>query len=219
MSRFYLPTKSFDDWKHLLADPKQWKANHSAYELASCWENANDFPPSIKNVFLRSNIPLFMNIEMVIGIPEHRVPLLGGGRPSQNDLWVLGRSGQELLSIAVEGKVKESFGPTLRNWLKEASAGKEKRLKQICSILGLSMPLPDLLRYQLLHRTASAMLEAERFTAKNALMMVHSFSSENIGFKDYIEFLNLFRITAQMNIIQCANVINDVSLYFCWIGE
>ena len=33
------------------------------------------------------------------------------------------------------------------------------------------------LRYELLHRTAAAVLEAQRFTTRYALMLVHSFSS------------------------------------------
>ena len=88
------------------------------------------------------------------------MPLPGGIRPSQSDVWVLARSGPELISIAVEGKVRKSFGPTLQDWMKDASVGKQERLEFIAHKLGLSLPLPPETRYQLLHRTASAVIEA-----------------------------------------------------------
>ncbi|MFA7012304.1 MAG: hypothetical protein WC202_05045, partial [Desulfobacterales bacterium] len=47
-------------------------------------------------------------------LPEHKVPLPGGSRSSQNDIWVLARSKGQLISIAVEGKVSETFGPTVQ---------------------------------------------------------------------------------------------------------
>jgi hypothetical protein len=37
----------------------------------------------------------------------------------------------------VEGEVSESFGPTLGEWLSEASPGKESRLKFLLRTLGL----------------------------------------------------------------------------------
>ena len=58
----------------------------------------------------------FADVEMLIGLPEHKVALPGGARASQTDLWVLARTNDDLISIAVEGKVRESFGPTLAEW-------------------------------------------------------------------------------------------------------
>ena len=42
--------------------------------------------------------------------------------------------------------------------------------------------------YQLLHRTATAILEAQRFAAHHALMLVHSFSAEDAWLDDYQAF-------------------------------
>ncbi|MBK5133894.1 hypothetical protein JJE00_05630, partial [Candidatus Bathyarchaeota archaeon] len=44
---------------------------------------------------------------------------------------------QELISIAVEGKVAESFGEHIVEWSKDKSAGKAVRLKFLCESLGL----------------------------------------------------------------------------------
>jgi len=35
---------------------KHWAKNHSAKALAYCWEEANDFPKSVKTVFNKSGI-------------------------------------------------------------------------------------------------------------------------------------------------------------------
>ncbi len=47
------------------------------------------------------------------------------------------------------------------------------------------------IRYQLLHRTASAVIEAERFKIDVAAMIVHSFSPERMWFESYVKFLEL----------------------------
>jgi hypothetical protein len=44
------------------------------------------------------------------------------------------------------------------------------------------------LRYQLLHRTASAVLEAQRYRAREAAMIVQSWSPERDGFDDFAAF-------------------------------
>ena len=105
---------------------------------------------------------MFPKIDLLLALPEHQVHLPGGARPSQNDIWALGRSQDQLVSIAVEGKVSEPFGPTIREWQAESSAGKTRRLAYLLSLLELPST-PESLRYQLLHRTASAIIEARRF--------------------------------------------------------
>ena len=61
---------------------------------------------------------------------------------------------------------------TLADWLKEASEGEEGRLKFLCDTLQAVNQPPPHLRYQLFHRAASAVLEAQRFRAPFAVMMV-----------------------------------------------
>ncbi len=110
MKRIYTPTRGADDWQRFLADPeKQWKTGFSARSLAYAWEEADGFPATVQTV-LRQSFPA---IEPLIILPEHRVALPGRGGASQNDVWVLGRSDGELVSIAIEGKVAEPFGLTV----------------------------------------------------------------------------------------------------------
>jgi hypothetical protein len=76
------------------------------------------------------------------------------------------------------------------------------------------------IRYQLLHRTASTIIEAEKFKAENALMLVHSFSQSNEGFDDYSQFLALFGTSAEADSLVLAENINGIDLYFGWVkGE
>jgi hypothetical protein len=218
MNRILIPAKSAEDWKALLAEPeKQWERGYSARTLAFCWQEGKGFPRSVKDAFRRSDV--FKDIEILLAIPEHQVPLKGGVRPSQNDIWVLARCGNQLVSIAVEGKVDEPFGPTLKDW--GTSTGKEKRIRFICNELDLDYPLPDYIRYQLLHRTASAVLEAKRFTASHAVMLIHSFSRKDQWFDDYRRFVALFGGTAMMNQVKAGITLRyGISLSFGWVqGE
>jgi len=102
----------------------------------------------------------------------------------------------------VEGKVNESFGPTLGEWRSDASAGKEKRLKFLLQTLGISAALNDNIRYQLLHRAVSAILTGDQYHAVAAVVLVHSFSKQRTGWPDYGAFLALFGVQAKVGMIQ-----------------
>jgi len=219
MNKIFIPASKPDDWKLLLAEPdKQWKTGYSAKALAYCWQETNDFPESVKNVFKNSGIELFKHIELLLAFPEYKVALLGGRRPSQNDIFILAKGDNQLVSITVEGKVSEPFGKTIAEWRKDNSEGKHIRLEFLLKKLGLKENEQiDTIRYQLLHRTASAIIEAEKFKAENALMLIHSFSRSNEWFDDYIQFLTLFGIDAYPDSLVFAKSINGIDLYFGWV--
>ena len=224
MDKFFIPANNPEDWKQLLAEPdKQWKTGYSAKSLAYCWHKTNDFPRSVKRVFKGSGINLFQDIELLIAFPEWKVPLPGGRRASQNDIFVLAKGSNQLISIMVEGKVRESFGEIISEWKSDNSKGKQTRLNYLCELLRLNMEQVGHIRYQLLHRTASAVIEARRFRAENALMLVHSFSQENEkdseGFQDYCQFLSLFRLKGKMNSLTRPTNIGGIRLYFGWVNE
>jgi len=220
MNRVYVPARGLEDWKARLAAPERhWRPGFSAHSLALTWhraasETSSGIPADVAAVL--ATVPTLSKVELLLALPEHEVPLPGGRRPSQTDLWLLGRSAAGLVSIAVEGKVNESFGPPLSEWLADASEGKRRRLDLICKLLGISTP-PGRTRYQLLHRTASAVLEAQRFTAFQALMLVHSFSQSDAWLSDYQGFLNLFGVSGGVNQVVSAGVRSGIRLYLGWI--
>ncbi len=115
MSKFFLPTKNPESWKAGLADPdKQWRTGFSARALAHCWESSNGFPPEISQLFATSGAAAFRQTEFLMAFPEYKVPLLGKGYPSQNDIFALAKAADgQLISITVEGKVAEPFGGRL----------------------------------------------------------------------------------------------------------
>lgn len=101
------------------------------------------------------------------------------------------RHSNGLATYTIEGKVDEPFGPTVGEWLVEPSPGKTERLAYISGLLGIGEVPPDL-HYQLLHRTAAALIEAHRFDAKLAGVIVHSFSPVNRwrdAFERFVEVL------------------------------
>ena len=216
--KFFAPINKPEEWKRLLAEPdKQWRTGYSAKALAYSWQEAGGFPSEVKRIFRSSRVDVFQNIEMLVAFPEYKVPLPGGRRASQSDLFVLAKGNRGLVSIMVEGKLSEPFGQTVAEWRVPSGKGRETRLRYLCDLLGLDMGMVSHIRYQLLHRTASALIEAQRFNAPNALMLVYSFSSENEWFEDYQQFLALFGVVGKVDTLVFAKNINEVRLYFSWV--
>ena len=216
--RMYVPSRGVEDWRRLLEDPKkQWKRGHSARALAYCWEKASAFPPEIIHLFTESGVAAFAEVELLIAIPEHVVPLRGTGKGSQNDVFVLGKGADGgLISMTIEGKVAEPFDVQMDKWTLGMSSNKQVRLQYLTDMLGLSGEIPDEIWYQLLHRTASAVIEAKRFNARYAAMVVHSFSQEDVGLGDYSAFVKLFGAEAGVAELVYLNDTNGIQLYSGW---
>ena len=176
---------------------------------ALSWEAANGLPQEIADLI--GGTP-----ELLMAIPEHKVALPGGRRESQCDIFALAKSSEDTVAVAVEAKVNEPFGPTIGEWLKDASAGKMERLRFICELLGLDASLPDGLRYQLFHRTAAAILEAQRFKTDRAAMIVQSFSQENRWFEDFAAFADLFGMQVEPGRSACMDLPSGTPLILGW---
>lgn len=216
--RIFVPTRSAEDWRRLLADPdRHWETRYSAKTLAYCWEDADGFPACVREAFAKSNLPTFQDLSLLLAIPEVKVDLPGGRAASQTDLFALGRRPDGLVAIAVEGKVDEPFGEQLvSEWLADGSPGKVIRLRFLCEKLGLQEKDVADCRYQLLHRTVSALLLAEQYHASSALMLVHSFSPEKRWFDDYAAFAARFGIQAQPGSIHEAGRRAGKQLFLGW---
>ncbi len=218
MNPVYIPAKGIDDWRALLAEPdKQWKAGYSAMLLAASWQSADGFPVCVADTLQRAGEP-FISLKPLLILPEHQVPLPGGRAASQNDAWVLASHRFGLASITIEGKVNESFGPTLAEWLANASPGKQERLAFLTGLLGLPGALPGTIRYQLLHRVASAIIEAKRFRANVALCLVQSFSPTNEGLVDFQAFVALFGKQIQPGEVVALGNHEGVPFYAAWVN-
>ena len=218
MHHIFVHAAKPEDWQKNLANPqKHWRLGYSAWALAHCWMATEGFPIEINRLFEASGIPTFQTVTPLIIIPEYLVALPPlKGHPSQNDLFVLAKSADgDLISLTVEGKVSESFDKTVGDWLAKPTRGKKVRLEHIQNLLGLS-DIPPHIRYQLLHRTASAITEALRFNANYAAMIVHSFSQQDSWFEDFAAFIRLYGVQSQPG--QLFHLVNTqgVELFAGW---
>jgi hypothetical protein len=120
------------------------------------------------------------------------------------------------VTIAVEGKAPETFGPTMEQWLDNASEGKETRLAYLQKKLSLGEAAPQI-RYQLLHRAGSPVIEAQRLGARTAVMLVHSFSEEDEGLVDYQAFLELYGVHGGLGDLVRLAETQGIELYCGWV--
>jgi hypothetical protein len=199
MGKLYVPSDGLTSWQKRLADPQlHWKRGASALELAASWElgasSSRGLPDAVARVL--DAHPATVGAELIAAFPEHRVPLPGGSRASQTDLWALLKVRGGTASMAVEGKAREPFGPTIDEWLQDASPEKRTRLSALCRTLGLGPIENAELRYQLFHRAASAVIEGERTGARTAVLVVQNFLPETRTWADFAAFAQLFGATA-----------------------
>jgi hypothetical protein len=219
MSRIYIPSKSVNDWQSLLASPeKQWKSGYSAKAAAYSWQEAKGFPEEISALLATSENKNLGASELVLAIPEHKVyfpPIQG--HPSQNDVFALGRTTNgKLLSMAVEVKVAESFDTTVEKWIKDPTPGKEARLEYLKSRLGIRDKEIGAIRYQLLHRLVSSIIEAERFNAKHAILVIQSFSLIDEWFDDFSNFISIFDKKVEIGKLVKIGEIKNIKVHAGW---
>ncbi len=216
MKRIVIPTQAPEDWRRLLAKPYHWKTGYSAKTLALSWETAHpSVPPEVASALESAGDPVLHGLGLLLAIPEYEVDLPGGQRPSKTDVLALMRGPRGLVVVAVEGKVDEAFGPTVGEKHAGASVGAEKRMTWLLGRLGLAS-VPDTVRYQLLHRTVSALVVAEQFDAAAAVMLVHSFSPTGKSFDDFESFVELFGVRAGVGEVVRIREQAGIPLYVGW---
>jgi hypothetical protein len=216
--RLHVPVREPEDVvRHLGGQEEHWKEGRSAHALATAWFAANAIPPRVAAV-LRGH-PDFASAELIDAFFERQVDLGSEGRPSQTDLLAITGIGDRIAIVAVEGKAGETFGDLVKQWL-DGSDGKERRLDGLCEILGLSREAAMPLRYQLLHRSASAILEAQRYRAKTAALLVHSFSDDEVGFRDFTALVTAIGFKKpRSDILMGPVVLDGVGFYAGWVQD
>ena len=188
--RILIPTLGPTDWRRLLSVPQEhWKRGRSAFETSISWEYAADskrgLPDGICAAF--DQVVELRDAEVLMAIPEHEVALKGRGQGSHSDVWALLKTGAKYISLSVEGKAGEEFGDPIPQWL--STSNRTSRWHDLCKILQVPpSPVPNL-RYQLFHRTASSILEAQRFVISHAVMIVQNFPSVNAKWSDFEQFV------------------------------
>jgi hypothetical protein len=217
MKRLFVPTNSAEDWKPLLAKPdRHWKAGYSAMTAALAWEAAGDrLPPEIQTM-LDAGPPALQGLELLAAFPEWPVALPGGLTSSQTDVLAVARNNAGVVVLAVEAKVDEAFGPTLAEKRAEATGGQSERLDYLHRELELRETLADTIRYQLVHRSVSALLMARAFHAQAAIMLVHSFSPTGRWKDDFDAFAAALGTTGTKGQLLAVPTVQGPPLYIGW---
>ncbi len=198
-----------------------WKKGRSAYELSHAWMAADGLPPTVRKVL--APVPGWCDGQLIDAFFERETNLRTTGWPSQTDLLVLMKMKDGNGVIAVEGKVDEPFGEIVTEWLGAGppyAPTRLKRLEGLCGSLGLGATACEGLYYQLLHRTAAALYEAQRYGFPRALMLVHSFSSDSAWFPEFAQFAAAMGMpVAAPNGVSEMRVCEGVELRLGWVSD
>ncbi len=109
-------------------------------------------------------------------------------------------------------------GSLIDNW--NVSTGKQRRLESLCDLFDLDVTSVGHLRYQLFHRTASAVFEAQRYGADQAMLLIHSFSRNRTSFADYRAFAEALGVDgADVGHVSTPRTVGGVELQIAWIDD
>ncbi len=193
-----------------------WKRGRSAYETSYSWLKARGIPRKVGA--LLDTAPEWRSAELVAGFFEHATPLDTQTGPSYTDLLAVCALENGLGALAVEGKAGETFGQLVDEW--EDSEGKISRYAWACAMFGVNPSECRRFRWQLFHRAASAVLEAKRFRAHHAMMLVHDFSGVCSSAPDFMAFAEKVGfVGAATDGLSAPKLVDGVSLRLGWVCD
>lgn len=214
-----------EEVQKLLRQPlKHWKKGRSAYESAHAWigrrgATGAGLPAPVRDLIFLA--PEWRNASIVAGFFEHATALDTQRGPSNTDIMIVCGLDDELGILGVEAKAGEPFGPRICDWLSvNPSKGKTDRWRWACEIFGVTGDACQQLRWQLFHRTASTLIEARRFRAKKAIMLIHDFCPEESWAEDYAAFANAIGIQgARVGALSEPKTIQGVDIRLGWVRD
>lgn len=226
MSRLHISTRGIGSWRERLASPdRHWRRERSAFETAVSWEWAalrrrpSQLPEPIERLFLAGG---FGDPTLLIAVAEHQVELAGRGNDSHCDVWGLVGTTVGTVSLSVEAKAQERFGnETLQEFLTGGtSPGSPANRQARWTDIEGHLPTPATgdylnIRYQLLHRCATAVIEARRLRLRHAAFVVQAFGSPPERADEFTAFCAVMGITPRPQTLTPVNV-NDVRLDVGW---
>lgn len=155
---------------------------------AASWEASEGaLPPELATTLSSFKSAHLTDLKLLLARPEWEVSLEGGETTSNTDVLAICRNAEGLCIVAVEAKVHEDFGPLVGQKRAEASSGQAARLTYLEGLFCVER-FDDGLRYQLVHRTASALLTAQEFHAGSAVMMVQAWDAPSPRRKEFEAF-------------------------------
>jgi len=175
---------SAEDWRQIVEqDKREWRCGKSAYELAHHWQGCRGFPERVKAVLSCASDRRLQRLSAKYGFVEWPMFLDTFRAPSRTDVMVYCYTeAEELVVVGVEGKATERFAEPVRDWIRggkeEPTPSRTRRLSYLSMQLGVDVPPDSTFGYQLVHRTASVVMEAILREAAAGIVLIHSFSDE-----------------------------------------
>jgi hypothetical protein len=156
-------------------------------ELAKAWFTDGSLSPPRELVDLLGSHPRLHNLSLVRGIPEcvTSLPVKGEGR--NHDLWLMGRTEHDSVTICIEAKADEPFGnetvaeyraTALHRIEKRERTGAPERIDALLRMVGRPASTWDSIRYQLLTAICGTVLQAKKDSSSLAIFVVHEFQTE-----------------------------------------
>jgi hypothetical protein len=153
-------------------------------ELARSWFRQGKVAPPEELLHLLASSPRLADLQLLKGVPELVTDLdkLGEGR--NHDLWLLGRTDQEQVTICIEAKADEPFGDqTVAKYYSSASRRREagestsvpERINNLLSLVSGPSAKWNNVRYQLLTAICGTAIQAQRDGSSLAVLAVHEF--------------------------------------------
>jgi hypothetical protein len=192
--------------------PHHWAPDRSAMELAKAWfRDTGPSPPEELIQLLHSSNRL-AGLRFVRGIPELVTSLPERGEGRNHDLWLLGQTNLEKVTICIEAKADEPFGnETVAEYrmsaMKRRESGESTRaLERIAKLLALVPACDsrwDNIRYQLLTAICGTAIQAKHDGSTLAIFVVHEFHTcktnvDNIrkNAKDFEAFMSVINASS-----------------------
>lgn len=218
MARLHLPMRRPEDVIPFLGKQDlHWKEGRSAKLLIEQWFAAGGLPTSVSALLDRSGP--FKGARMLEGWPERETELpWGRGKPTQTDLLALLKlANGELAVLGVEAKVDETLGPLVSSWLAEGGENRLARLTGLCALFGLAPDDTYAMRYQVLHRVAGSVLEAQRFGCSRAVVLVQSWCPKRTGLPDFQAFARALGLSLEADAISDPIEIGGIETRIGWV--
>lgn len=235
--------KTIEDWIDVVTT-RHYKPGHSAWECSRCWSTIkSDFPQNIRSLFENASVLALRNLKIEQVYAEYPVFLPDSYRsPSKCDLMIFAEGpGNRKVVLALEAKCDEPFAQPVNIWIRTADKPvprsqrplfkqpsvpvlrKLRRLQLLNEILDIDILDDSTLRYQLLHRTASAILTARQTFAEAAVVIIQAFSESERNFSDFESFCAIlgFSRIAKDSVIgpYYTSILPNVPLFLLYVQD
>jgi hypothetical protein len=200
------PITNWEMWTRPKKD-YQWEPERSAMELAKAWFRQSCASPPKELLQLLCSSARLKGLRLIRGVPEHVTSLPERGEGRNHDLWLLGRTDQEQITICIEAKADEPFGnETVVEYSLSANKRREsgestrvpERIAQLLALVPARGSQWDNIRYQLLTAICGTAIQAQQDGSMLAVFVVHEFHTRKTSpdkilanAKDFDFFVNV----------------------------